>query len=220
MTMPTSAAPMTAALAPSLWPAGTNTLVRNVALVVLGTALLTISAKIKVPFYPVPMTLQTFAIMAIAAAYGSRLAVATVVLYLLEGFAGLPVFANTDFGTVGPTYFLGTTGGFLIGFIPLAFIVGYATDNGWDRSVPKIFAAMVWGDAVVFAMGFAWLAWEAALSPGLLKILSLPAGSAGTGVDFAWAQGVVPFLLADLVKITLAACLIPAGWGLLGTRRG
>jgi biotin transport system substrate-specific component len=176
---------------------------------------LAISARIQVPFYPVPMTLQTFAIMAIAAAYGSRLAVATVVLYLVEGLVGLPVFANTALGTVGPAYFLGTTGGFLIGFIPLAFVVGFAADYGWDRSIPKIFAAMVWGDMVCFAMGFGWLALGATLSPGLLKILNLPAGTLGTGVDFAWAQGVVPFILADLLKIALAALAVPATWRLI-----
>jgi biotin transport system substrate-specific component len=185
--------------------------VQAVVLVLLGTAVLAVSARINVPFYPVPMTLQTFAVMAIAAAYGSRLAVATVVAYLLAGFAGLPVFANTAFGTVGPAYFLGTTGGFLIGFIPLAAIVGLAADRGWDRSIPKLFAAMVWGDMVLFAMGFAWLAWGATLSPGLVQLLELPAGAAGTGVDFAW--------VADLLKIMLAALAVPAAW-MLVERRG
>src|SRR5262245_5443936 len=177
-------------LALAVWPESIGRLPAAIFLAVVGSIVLALSARIQVPFYPVPMTLQTFAIMAIAAAYGSRLAVATVVLYLAEGFVGLPVFANTAFGTVGPSYFLGTTGGFLIGFIPLAFIVGYAADLGWDRSIPKLFGAMVVGDLVCFTMGFAWLAWFATLSPGLVNLLKLAPDAHGTGVEFAWINGV------------------------------
>jgi biotin transport system substrate-specific component len=104
----------------------------------------------------------------------------------------------------GPLYFLGPTGGFLIGFILLALIVGAATDRGWDRSIPKLFAAMIIADAVVFAMGFGWLAWFAQLSTG----------GQGIGVQAAFMNGVVPFLLADLLKIALAALAIPAAWQL------
>jgi biotin transport system substrate-specific component len=205
-------------LALAVWPQTIGRLPAAAIMVVVGTVILALSARIQVPFYPVPMTLQTFAIMAIAAAYGSRLAVATVVLYLLEGFFGLPVFANTSLGAVGPAYFLGTTGGFLIGFIPLAFIVGYAADLGWDRSIPKLFAAMVVGDAVCFALGFAWLAWFATLSPGLINLLKLAPDAHGTGMSFAWINGVFNFLLADLLKIALAALAIPASWMLVDKR--
>jgi biotin transport system substrate-specific component len=185
-----------------------NAAMRAVLLVIVGSALLIISAKIKVPFYPVPMTLQTFAVMAIAAAYGSRLAVATVALYLIEGLVGLPVFTSTPPAVAGPAYFLGPTGGFLIGFLAIAWIVGTATDRGWDRSVPKLFAAMIAADIVCFILGFAWLAWFAQLS----------SGATGIGVAKAWANGIVPFLLADLVKIALAACLIPAAWRLVAPK--
>jgi len=206
------------ALAVAIWPERVNRAVLSVILILAGTAILAISAKIKVPFYPVPMTLQTLAVMAIAAAYGSRLAVLTVVAYLLEGALGLPVFTNTPPAVAGPLYFLGPTGGFLIGFILLAFIVGTAADRGWDRSVPKLFAAMIAADVVVFAMGFAWFAWFATLSPGLLELLQLPEGTAGAGAAFAWSQGVVPFLLGDLLKIALAALAVPAAWSLLDRR--
>lgn len=189
-------------LAMNLWSEQRYPALRAVLLVVVGSALLIISAKVKVPFYPVPMTLQTFAVMAIAAAYGSRLAVATVLVYLAEGMFGLPVFTNTPPAIAGPAYFLGPTGGFLIGFIAIAAIVGYATDRGWDRSVPKLFAAMIVADLVCFALGFVWLAWFAQLS----------SGATGLGPTSAWMNGIVPFLLADLVKIALAACLIPAAW--------
>lgn len=192
------------ALAVAVWPQSVNQFVQGAVLVVLGTIILAISAKIRVPFYPVPMTLQTFAVMALAAAYGSRLAVLTVLAYLFEGALGLPVFANTPPAMAGPLYFLGPTGGFLIGFILLALIVGTATDRGWDRSIPKLFAAMIVADAVVFALGFSWLAWFAQLSTG----------GQGIGVETAFMNGVVPFLLADLLKIALAALAIPAAWRL------
>jgi biotin transport system substrate-specific component len=195
------------ALALALWPESISTAVRAVVLVVAGSILLAISAKISVPFWPVPMTLQTFAVMAIAGAYGSRLAVTTVLLYLAEGFAGLPVFAVG--AATGPAYFLGPTAGFLIGFIPLAFIVGLAADNGWSRSVPKLFVAMVLADVVVFVMGFAWLSWFA----------QLPSGATGVGPARAFAGAIQPFILADLVKIGLAAALIPAGWRIVDSMK-
>ncbi len=193
-------------LALAIWPESVGRLPASIALAVIGSIVLTLSAKISVPFYPVPMTLQTFAIMAIAAAYGSRLAVATVLLYLAEGFFGIPVFANTPPAVAGPAYFLGPTGGFLIGFIALAFIVGTAADRGWDRSIPKLLAAMIAADAVVFALGIIWLAWFATLSSGV---------SGGIGPNAAWINGIWNFLLADLLKIALAALTVPASWALV-----
>jgi biotin transport system substrate-specific component len=197
------------ALAVAVWPENVNRALMAVILVLVGSAILAVSAKVKVPFWPVPMTLQTFAVMAIAAAYGSRLAVATVVAYLLEGALGLPVFTNTPPLVAGPAYFLGTTGGFLLGFVPLAAIVGTAADRGWDRSITKLFAAMIVADLVVFVIGFAWLAWGAQLA----------SGATGIGAASAFTNGVAPFLLADLLKIVLAAVLIPTSWGLVEKRR-
>jgi biotin transport system substrate-specific component len=195
------------ALAPALWPERVSPVVRNVSLIVIGVALLTLSAKIRVPFWPVPMTLQTFAVMAIAAAYGSRLGVATVGAYLAAGLAGLPVFAGTTLA--GPTYFLGTTGGFLVGFLIAAYVVGLAADRGWDRSPIRLGAAMIVGDAIVFLLGFIWLAWFAQLS----------SGATGIGAESAWVNGVRNFLLADALKIAIAALAVPAGWALLSRSR-
>ena len=196
-----------AALAPTLLPARGDRTLQETALVLAGTALLVISAKISVPFYPVPMTLQTLAVMAIAAAYGLRLGTMTVVAYLAEGLVGLPVFTATPPAPAGPLYFLGPTGGFLVGFIALALIVGYAADRGWDRSFARLFGAMIAADVVVFILGFAWLA------------LFAQAGS-HTGIGFAgaWTYGVMPFLLGDLLKIALAAALVPATWGLIARK--
>lgn len=201
------------ALAVAVWPENVNRAVQTVVLVLAGTVVLAISAKISVPFYPVPMTLQTFAVMALAAAYGSRLAVATVIAYLIEGALGLPVFATG----AGMAYLAGPTGGFLIGFIALAGIVGEAADRGWDRSIPKLFAAMVFADVIVFALGFAWLAWFASFSPVAMEKLSLAPGTTGAGVAFAWGV-ITQFVLADLLKIALAALAVPAAWGLLDRR--
>ena len=198
------------ALAPALWPTSVQPWIRNAILVLIGTGILTLSAKVNVLTQPVPITLQTFAIMFIAAAYGRWLAVATVVAYLLEGFAGLPVFASTPPNVAGPAYFLGTTGGFLIGFIAIAYVVGWAADRGWDRSPIKLGAAMIVGDAIAFLLGFVWLAWFATLSSG---------ATGGIGIASTWEFGIQPFILPDLVKIALAALALPAAWALFDRSR-
>jgi biotin transport system substrate-specific component len=196
------------ALAVSVWPSSVNRVVRDVVLIVVGSILLAISAKVKVWMEPVPITLQTFTVMVLAAAYGSRLAVLTVLAYLAEGCFGLPVFTNTPPAIAGPAYFLGTTGGFLVGFLPQAWIVGKAADWGWDRSIVKLGAALTVSNVVVFALGLAWLAWFAALA----------SGAHGIGLDRAFAAGVAPFIVSTIVKIALAACAVPAVWRLIGRR--
>jgi biotin transport system substrate-specific component len=198
--------PLAEALWPRHWlgdtPAGNA--IRFAVLALVGTGILALSAKISVLTVPVPITLQTLAIMALSAAYGRRLAVATVVLYLAEGLVGIPVFA---YGAgAGPAYLAGTTGGFLIGFVALAYIVGWAADRGWDRSVVKLFLAMVAAEAIVFVLGFAWLAWGALLSGEVWG---------GIGAELAWSLGIQPFILADVVKIALASFGVAAGWELV-----
>jgi biotin transport system substrate-specific component len=186
-------------LAARLWPASSSVVLRTILLVVLGIVALWVSAKVKVPFWPVPMTLQTFAVMAIAAAYGSRLGVVTVIAYLAAGMAGLPVFTNTPPAMAGPAYLLGPTGGFLVGFVVAAFIVGYAADRHWDRSVPKLLAAMLVADVAVFCLGLAWLG------------LAVPA------LGHSWQlleAGLFPFILGDLLKVLIAALAIPTAWRL------
>lgn len=160
-------------------------------LVIAGSLLLWLSAKIRVPFYPVPMTLQTLALFLIAASYGSRLAVATVGLYLIEGALGLPVFAGTPEKGIGLAYMFGPTGGYLAGYLVAAAIVGFAVETGWARRLWSMFAAMLIGEAALLFMGFAWLA-----------VL--------LGSDKAFAFGIGPFIVTDLVKIALAAALVTA----------
>src|SRR5690606_14113782 len=127
-------------------------LASNLATVVLGTLLITVCAKINVPVWPVPVTLQTFAVAALAAAFGLRIGVATVALYLLEGAMGLPVFATGG----GLAYILGPSGGFLIGFLLMAAIIGYAADRGASGRPLTMFVAMLAGDAALFVIGFVW----------------------------------------------------------------
>jgi biotin transport system substrate-specific component len=193
----------TAALAPSLIASRGATALSEAMVVVLASFVLVAAAKVFVPFFPVPMTLATLAVMAIAATFGMRLGLLTVLAYLGEGLAGLPVFTGTPPAVAGPLYLLGPTGGFLAGYLALAIIVGYAADRGWGRSPMKLGASMLVGDALLFAIGFAWLAGFAHVASGH-----------GIGIAKAWAGGVAPFILGDLLKIVLAAAAVPAAWGL------
>jgi biotin transport system substrate-specific component len=189
-----------------VWAQGGNrSMVRNIALAFSGVALLTISEMISVPFYPVPMTLQTLAVLLIGAAYGWRLGAATVLLYLAHGFFGAPVFANTPPSVAGPMYFMGPTAGFLIGFVASAAIAGYAAERGFAGSTVRLFGALLLAQTVVFGLGFLWLAQFAQLASG------------ATGVGFDRAFGVVQtFALGDLLKTALAT----AGVALFARRLG
>ena len=180
-------------------------LASNLATVVLGTLLITICAKINVPVWPVPVTMQGFAIAALAAAFGMRIGVATVGLYLLEGAFGLPVFATGG----GLAYLVGPTGGFLLGFLALAAIVGFAADRGASGKPLALFGAMLAGDAVMFVLGFAWLA--------------LMAGQAGwidqaNVLGSAFAKAVQPFIVWDILKMALATVTVTGAWKLIAKR--
>jgi biotin transport system substrate-specific component len=182
-----------ATLADTVWsPVGSSPAVRAIVLALIGTALLTLSAKIQVPFWPVPMTMQTFVVLVLGMAYGWRLAGATVLLYLAQGAIGLPVFAAGG----GIAYFAGPTAGYLAGFLLAAVVVGWLAEHGWDRSVPRTLGAMLIGTAIIFACGIAWL--------GTL-----------IGLRQAIGAGLVPFLLGEAVKIALAAAILPFAWRLL-----
>ena len=171
----------------------------QIVLAVLGTLLLTLSAKTKVVLGPVDMSLQTLAVLLIAASFGFRLGVATLLLYLTEGAMGFPVFQSSPEKGVGIAYMLGTTGGYLAGFVVMAAIVGWAADRGFDRNPVKLFGVMLAANAIMLTMGFAWLATL-------------------IGAEKAWAFGVVPFIVGDLIKVALAAALVPAVWSLLPKR--
>lgn len=170
---------------------------RSALAVIGGSALLAVSAKLQVPFWPVPMTLQTLAILVIGMAYGSRLGTATVLLYLAEGFVGLPVFAGT---AAGPAYFAGPTAGYLIGFVASVWLVGWLAERGWVRSMARCALAMALGHGLVFVFGVSWLA----------TLL---------GVQKALAVGLYPFWAATLLKTLLGMAVMQAAWHLALKRR-
>lgn len=170
------------------------------ALAVAGTLILTLSAKTKVVLGPVDLSMQTLAVMLIGAAFGMRLAVATLLLYLAEGAMGLPVFQSTPEKGIGLAYMVGPTGGFLIGFVAMAAIAGWAADRGFDRSPIKLFGAMLAAEAVLMVLGFAWLA-----------VL--------IGPEKSWQFGVAPFIVPDMIKVALAAAVVPAVWSILPRKK-
>ena len=180
-------------LAAVMWPDradGLSGVLRMVILIALGTALLTFSAKINLPLPYVPMTLQTLVVLVIGAAYGWRLGGATIIVYLAQGAIGLPVFAG-PVGGLAP--FMGPTGGYLVGFVAAAFITGWLSERGWDRSAPLLFVAMGLGHIVILAAGFAWLAFGIKLGP-----------------EKAWLVGIAPFVAASVIKNALGAAAVPA----------
>ena len=182
-----------------LWPSRDDArfaALRAIVLMAVGTALLTLSAKIQVPLPYVPMTLQTLVVLIIGASYGWRLGGATVGLYLLQGDMGLPVFAGP---VAGIGYMMGPTGGFLLGFLVAAVVMGFMAERGWDRSLLRVVVMMSLGHALVFVFGLAQLS------------LVMPFAK-------AWTVGAAPFIAATLVKTALAVALMQAAWAV--TRRG
>ena len=186
-----SAPSMNPSLADRLWPTTEGqAILRAVVLAVFGSLLLWASAKVQVPFYPVPMTLQTAVVLLIGVAYGPRLAAATLLLYLAEGAVGLPVFAGTPERGIGLAYMVGPTGGYLAGFLAAAVISGWTAERSrhWLTTALGLLAAIV----AIHLLGAAWLA----TLVGPAKAVSL---------------GVLPFLLGDAVKLALVTAAAEAG---------
>ena len=167
----------------------------------VGALLLTLSAKVQIPFYPVPLTMQTLVVLAIGFAYGRALGVFSVLLYLGAGAAGLPVFAGTPEKGIGVAYLLGATGGYLFGFVIAAGVCGALAEKGWDRRASTTFAAMLLGNLIIYAFGLLWLGALLGWDKPLLQ----------------W--GLYPFIPGDLLKIALAMVALPGAWQMLGKRR-
>ncbi|HEY4227510.1 MAG TPA: biotin transporter BioY [Candidatus Limnocylindrales bacterium] len=176
---------------------------RHLALILVGTALIALSARVSflVPGNPVPFTGQTFGVLLSAGALGFRRGVAASLLYLAIGAIGLPVFAE---GAHGVNAVLGATGGYLVGFVLASALVGRLAELGWDRTILGAIGAMLIGSLVIYAIGVPWLA------------------LAAFGGDFAMAfdKGMRTFLLWDAVKLLLAAAVFPAAWWFVGRRPG
>ena len=193
--MNTAALP-TNTLAKTLLPID-NAVVRNLILAIVGSLALWVSAKLSIPFWPVPLTMQTLVVLVIGMAFGARLGAATVLLYLAEGAVGLPVFSGTPEKGLGLAYMMSTTGGYLVGFVLAAGAVGFLAERGWDRSPVKTALAMVLGNILIYMTGLLWL--------GTIVGWDKPV--------LAW--GLTPFLAGDAVKIAAAAVLMPLVWRLV-----
>lgn len=178
---------------------------KQAALVILGVALLTLAAKIRVPMWPVPITMQTFAVLTIGAAYGMRLGLVTLLAYLAVGALGADVFTGSGAGTGGLAYMAGPTGGYLLGFAVAAAVMGRLAEAGWDRNVGRMAGALLVGNAIIYAFGLPWMAYLFLAERGAVWVLQ-------------W--GMTNFLVGDALKLVLAALLIPAAWKLVGDARG
>jgi biotin transport system substrate-specific component len=184
-------------LAERIWPERkANRVSRFAVLALLGALALTLAAKWKVPLYPVSMTMQTAIVFLIGAAYGFRLAVASLLIYLLEGAVGLPVFTDTPDRGIGLIYMLGPTGGYLVGSVLAAGLVGLLAGKGLLQSPWLALPIFLAADVVIFACGVGWL-------------------STMFGGGSALRLGLHPFLYGEALKIALAAALVTAAWRLV-----
>lgn len=189
-------------LASSIWPVTESDptarrVLRLVGLALLGTAFVAACAQVQVPWWPVPFTGQTFAVLVLGMVYGARLGAGTLLLYLAVGGLGLPVYAELSSGWAVLT---GTTGGYFIGFVLAAGLVGWLAERGWDRSVWLTGLAMLLGNVLIYVPGLLWLGAVVGWDKPIL----------------AW--GLTPFLLGDAVKLVLAAAVLPYAWKLVGRR--
>lgn len=175
----------------TLWPARANAALRWLALMIAGVVFVAICAHLEVPLYPVPMTMQTFAVLVLGMAYGWRLGAATLALYLVGGVSGLPLFASG--GALGPTF------GYIVGFIIAAGAVGWLAERGWDRNIATTATAMLIGNVLIYVPGLAVLAHF-------------------VGTDKVLEFGLLPFLIGDALKLALAAAVLPLTWRFLKQR--
>ena len=189
-------------LAEAIFPqTGLALRVKQLVLVAAGIAALVLAAKIKIPMFPVPMTMGTFAVLSIGAAYGTRLGLATILGYMLVGALGFDVFAGSSAEVSGLSYMMGSTGGYLVGYVLAVVALGALARKGWDRARGKMALALVLGNALIYVPGLIWLTVLYGLEAPILS----------------W--GLTPFLLGDVVKLALVALLLPALWSLVGRAR-
>ncbi|MFV0359793.1 biotin transporter BioY [Tropicimonas sp.] len=183
---------------------GTALRIKQAVLVVTGIAMLAIMAQIKVPVpgSPVAMNMGTFAVLTIGAAYGPRLGLVTILGYMLVGALGFDVFQSSTAELNGISYMMGSTGGYLVGYVLATVALGWFARFGWDRSAPKMALAMLIGNVILYVPGLLWL-----------------------GQLYGWDQpilawGLTPFVVGDAIKLALAAMFLPAAWKLVGKARG
>jgi biotin transport system substrate-specific component len=189
-------------LANQIWqPTQSLLSVRNIVLAISGSLLVALAAQISVPMWPVPMTLQTMAVLGVGAAYGARLGAATLALYAVEGLAGLPFFAQGKHGLFNADGTVFATGGFIIGFIIAAWLVGRLVEAGWGNAVTKTILAALIGAAVLYIPGLIWLAVWAVKTQGVLAADAIPTA-------FAW--GMKNFIVGDIIKAIVVGLSVNA----------
>lgn len=179
------------------------TLARELALVIAGSLLVAGAAQVAIPlpFTPVPITGQTFAVLLVGASLGAVRGAASLTLYLVWGIAGLPFFAG---GASGLRIITGATGGYLAGFVVAAFVVGWLAQRGWDRRFGNSIGLMLTGNVIIYLFGVPWLAYMMGASPVSQEVL---------------LAGLYPFIPGDLIKLYLAAASLPVAWRLVGRKR-
>jgi biotin transport system substrate-specific component len=181
---------------PALAQLADQSLLKRAVLVLIGSLLIAAASQIEVPFYPVPMTMQTFAILLVGAMGGSRLGAQTVAVWLGEAALGLPFLAG---GAAGIVHFTGPTAGYLYGFLIAAFVVGWLIERGAARNIVTLIASLLVGEVILMGLGAVWLAYL-------------------FGTAVAWNSGVAPFLLGDALKIALAASTVIASQRLIKSK--
>ena len=193
---------------------GAARVTRQAMFVALGVAALAVSAKVQVPMWPspVPVTMGTFAVLSIGAAYGARLGLVTIGAYLLLGALGADVFAGSSAEKNGLVYMMGTTGGYLVGYALATVLLGTLARRGWDRNVGWMALAMLLGNVVLYVPGVAWL--HVLVVNGLFQ-----PDTYATAWDQTLVWGLTPYLIGDAMKLALAALLLPALWKLVAAAR-
>jgi biotin transport system substrate-specific component len=174
-------------------------LATDIVLVLAGTALVAAAAQVSIPFEPVPLTGQTFAVLLVGSSLGAIRGAVSLSLYLCLGVAGAPIYAD---GRHGWGIITGPTGGYIVGFVVAACVTGYLAERGWDRRFPSAVGAMLTGNVIVYAVGLPWLA----------VVLD-------TNFDTTLDLGLYKFVPGDLLKLYLAAALLPTAWRVVGRMR-
>ena len=186
---------------------GTQTLLRKALMILAGSVFIAVAAQITVPMWPVPVTLQTLAILLVGFSFGSRMALATMLAYLAQGAAGLPVFANG----LNFVAFAGPTAGFLLGFVAMAWAAGLAAERGIARGVVSTALVALALSALIYIPG---LLWPMALAAGF----GLEAGWVAQDAAYYWTWFVAPFLVGDALKAVVAALVVTGAWAALRKR--
>jgi len=183
-----------------------DSILKNLLIILIGSILYALSARIAIPIPPVPVTLQTLVLLTFSMAVGSRLAFLTFALYIFEGIIGIPVFAKPPFS--GFYYLIGPSGGYLLGMLIASYFVGYLAEKNYDKNFIKSLITIFIGTIIIFIPGLIWLGfWFDQYHPELSQQINL-----GEGYKYAYKYGLLVFKFTEPVKIALAACITPLIW--------